>query len=78
MSARWGFDGKDVASAMRHVVIPLLAGAAVAGLQAIQAGQLDLHQALTAATTALVAGGIRLLQRWTLTLEQPAGGPPQQ
>ena len=73
MSARWGFDRRDVASAMRHVVIPLLAGAAVAGFQALQAGQLDIHQALSAAAAALVAGVLRLLQRWTLTLEQPTG-----
>ncbi|HAM56384.1 MAG TPA: hypothetical protein DCQ64_13695 [Candidatus Rokubacteria bacterium] len=68
MSARWKLNSRDLASAARHAVIPLAGGAAVAGLQALQSGGFDLGQVKTAAVGSLIAGLIRLCQRWTTTL----------
>ena len=71
MSAKWSIELGDVKSAVRHTVIPLVSGAAVAGLQAFQVGSFQPQQIKTAALTALLAGVIRLLQRWTLDLGKP-------
>ena len=71
MSVRWKVELNDVKSAVRHTVIPLASGAAVAGLEALQAGGFHPQQMQTAALTALLAGVIRLLQRWTLDLGKP-------
>ena len=74
MSARWNIDGmfgKDVKSAARHFVLPLVAGGAVAGLQAAQSGVFDLTTMKGAAITSIIAGVIRLLQRFTT--DMPTG-----
>ena len=71
MSARWKMGLNDVKSAVRHTVIPLVSGAAMAGLEAVQVGSFQPQQAKTAVVTALIAGVIRLLQRWTLDLGKP-------
>lgn len=63
MSARWGLDGRDIKSAVRHIALPLVAGAGIAALQTIQAGALSLDTMKAATVTSLVAGVIRLLQR---------------
>ena len=68
MSARWKTNSKDLSSAVRHAVIPLMSGAAVAGLQAAQVGNFNLGQMKMAAMTAIIAGVIRLLQRWGTVL----------
>ena len=73
MSARWKINGKDVSSSVRHAVIPLVSGAAVAGLEAAQAGTFDVGQIKTAAITSIIAGVIRLLQRFGTDLQ----GPPR-
>jgi len=49
-------------------MIPLAGGAAVAGLQALQSGASNLGQVKTAAVGSVLAGLIRLCQRWTTTL----------
>lgn len=64
MSAKWGIDDKDVKSALRHAVLPLFAGAGVAALQTAQSGSFSFVAMKGAAVTAVLAGGIRLLQRW--------------
>jgi hypothetical protein len=65
MAARWSWSwAKDIASAARHTVIPIIAGAGVAALEAIKSGQIDPAQIQTAVVTALVAGAIRLVQRY--------------
>ena len=68
MSARGKLSRKDWWSAARHTVIPLAGGAAVAGLQALQSGASNLGQVKTAAVGSVLAGLIRLCQRWTTTL----------
>ena len=68
MSARWKLGGRDVKSAVRHTVIPLVGGAAVAGLEALQTGGFDLRQVKTAAVGSVIAGLIRLCQRWMTQL----------
>lgn len=70
MSAKGKLDLSDLKSAVRHTVIPLVSGAAVAGLEVAQAGQFNPKQIQTAAITALIAGVIRFLQRWTLDLSK--------
>ena len=47
---------------IRHTIMPLIAGAAMAALQSAQEGKFDLAQMKTAAVTALIAGIIRWLQ----------------
>ena len=70
MSAKRKFDFGDLKSAIRHAVIPLVGGAAVAGLEVAQAGQFDPKQIRTAVITALIAGVIRALQRWTADIQK--------
>ena len=65
MSAKWNMDNKDMKSAARHFALPLVAGAGVAALQAAQSGVFDLTAMKGAAITSIIAGVIRLLQRWT-------------
>ncbi len=65
MSARWEWNSKDIKSAARHVILPLVAGGAVAALQAAQSGSFDVVAIKGAALTSLIAGVIRLLQRWS-------------
>ena len=74
MSARWKLNKKDLTSAARHTVVPLLGGAAVAGVEALQSGGFDLGQAKTAAVSAFAAGVIRLLHRWVQDLAPPSSG----
>ena len=71
MSAPRTIDLKDVKSALRHTVIPIVSGAAVAGLQAVQVGAVNRAQVQTAVVTALIAGVIRLLQRWCANMPAP-------
>lgn len=73
MSVRWGMDGKDIKSAVRHAVLPLVAGAGVAALQTAQSGAFDLAAMKGAAITSGIAGIIRLLQRWTSDITGGAG-----
>lgn len=61
-SPRWSLNWSGIKSALRHTIMPILAGAAVAALQAIQVGTFNLAQAKTAFVTAVIAGVIRLLQ----------------
>ena len=64
MSGRWGIDTGDVKSVLRHTVVPLVAGAAVAALQVATGGTFDIPLMLVAAKTAAVAGVIRFLSKW--------------
>jgi len=68
MSAKWGFDKGDIKSAVRHTVIPIVAGGAVAGLEVAQAGAVSEQTVTMAIVTAIVSGIIRALQRWTVDL----------
>lgn len=70
MSAKGKLDLSDLKSVFRHTVIPLVSGAAVAGLEVVQTGGFQPKQMQTAAITALIAGVIRFLQRWTLDLSK--------
>ena len=72
MSARWGFNKKDIQSAVRHTVLPILAGGAAAGIEAVQAGALSGQSVKNAITTALLAGLFRALHRWTKDLQPDA------
>jgi hypothetical protein len=72
-SPRFSINWRDLASAARHTVVPLLAGAAVAAVDTVQSGQFDLHTAQSAAWTALVAGVGRLLHRWMADLNGGQG-----
>jgi len=65
MSDRWSFpNGNDVKSALRHVVIPVIAGGVVAATEIAQAGAMDPKILWHTFVTAVVAGGIRLINRW--------------
>lgn len=70
-SPRWTLTRANVASAIRHTILPLIAGCAVAALSTMQTGQLSWEVARTAATTAGIAGLIRLLQQWATTQGTP-------
>jgi len=65
MSQPWSFpDRKDIQSALRHVVIPVIAGGVVAATEIAQAGALDPKVLWHTFLTAVCAGGIRLINRW--------------
>lgn len=51
-----------VKSAVRHTIMPLIAGSAMAALQTAQSGSLDVAAMKSAAVTSAIAGIIRLLQ----------------
>lgn len=70
MSAKWGFNKNDLRSAVRHTVIPIISGGAVAGLEAVQAGGVSYQTAKAAALTAILSGIIRALQRWTADIQK--------
>lgn len=63
-SPRFSLHWKDLESAVRHTVYPVIAGGAVAVLDTVQSGQFSYQTAKTAAVTAVVAGVIRLLKQW--------------
>lgn len=67
MSDKGKVDRYDLWSAVRHTVIPLIAGAGIAVLETVQSGTADWQTAQTAATTSIIAGVMRLLQRWRTT-----------
>lgn len=72
MSTRWRIDKKDLQSAYRHVVAPLLAGGLIAAVQVLQAGgQVDVKSVATAFGTAVGAGVLRLIHRWAIDLGSP-------
>ena len=73
MSTKWKVDGRDMKSAVRHTALPLLAGAGVAALQAAQAGSFDMTTLKGAAVTSVLAGVIRLLQRWCTVIQGASG-----
>ena len=64
-SSKWWINGEEVMSAVRHTVIPILAGGALGALQAMQTGTFDLVTIKTAGVTAIVSGVIRFLQKFT-------------
>jgi len=64
MGQRGKVDVNEVKSALRHVVIPIIAGAAIAALDVIQSGAFDWGQMKAAALTAVGAGVMRFLQQW--------------
>ena len=71
MSAKGSLpDLRDIKSALRHTIIPLVAGGAIAGLEALQVGGFNVEQVKTAVISAVVAGLIRLLQRWRADMPQ--------
>ena len=70
MSAKWGFDKKDVASVVRHTVIPIISGGAVAGLEVVSAGAVSFETAKAAALMAIMSGIIRALKRWTADIQK--------
>ena len=63
-------SGKDWKSTLRHVGIPLLAGAGVAALQTAQTGVFDYHEMKGAAVVALISGIIRFIQRFVVTIPE--------
>lgn len=73
-SKRWTLDRKDLQSALRHALLPAVAGAITAGAAVVQqslaVGRLDFSLADVgrAALVALVAGLLRLVQRWATDL----------
>jgi uncharacterized membrane protein len=71
MSARWKIDWNDVRSTLRHTVVPLVAGAAMAALQVASGGTFDVPLMVAAAKTAAVAGAIRWLSLWASTTVAP-------
>lgn len=64
MSARFGFSKQDFKSAIRHTVIPLIAGAAVTAFDAYSLGGLTLAMAGKGAAIAVGSGLLRALVRW--------------
>jgi len=70
VSSKWKCDTRDCKSAFRHVVIPLVSGAAVAGLEAAQTGGFNLGQIKTAVFTSVIAGVLRLLHRVSADISQ--------
>ena len=56
---------------IRHTIMPLIAGAAMAALQSVQEGKFDLGQMKTAAVTALIAGVVRWLQFFATEQQVP-------
>lgn len=59
VSPRWSFRN-SLKTTIRHTVLPLVAGSAVAALQTAQSGTLDVNAMKGAAITAGIAGIIRL------------------
>ena len=77
MSAPHMLDIRDWQSVYRHTLYPLLAGAAIvaltAGMNRLLEGNASMEEVLLVAKgagwSALVAGFLRLVQRWKLSLE---------
>lgn len=74
MSESWKLNTKDLRSALRHTVVPILAGAGLAGWQviekAVQSGQwvVEWPQVVVAVKISALAGVGRLLHRWMTDL----------
>lgn len=64
MSARFGFGKEDFKSAVRHTIIPLIAGAAVTAFDAYSLGGLTLAMAGKGAAIAVGSGLLRAVVRW--------------
>lgn len=67
MSVKWSLDGllgRDMKSIIRHLVLPLVAGAGVAALQTAQTGSFDFVQMKGAVLVSVIAAVVRLLQKF--------------
>ena len=64
-SPRFNLNMDDVKTTLRHTVMPILAGAGVAALEAAQSGTVSFDTLKTAGLTALLSGVIRFLHRFT-------------
>ncbi len=60
-SPRWSWTGA-LKTTVRHTVMPLVAGSAVAALQTVQSGSFDVAAMKGAALTAVISGVVRWLQ----------------
>lgn len=69
-SKKWNWDKKDVISAVRHTLVPLVAGGIVAALESAQSGEFTMEQMKGAAITAILAGVLRLLHRFTVDFQK--------
>ncbi len=58
------FDRRDALSALRHAIMPAVAGSAVTALEALQDGQVSTEGLIRAVVVALASGVLRALQRW--------------
>lgn len=67
-SKRFRVDWNDIKSGLRHVLVPALAGAAVEGLQTVQPTKLLANPTAQLTATVVLAGIIRLLQRFVIRL----------
>lgn len=72
-SRRGHLDSEDLRSVLRHVVVPLVAGAVVAGGQALIASGFSWQTAGSAVGTALLAGVIRFADRFARDTAEPNG-----
>lgn len=59
---KFSISGAGVKSALRHTVVPLVAGSAMAALRTAQSGTFDVAAMKGAAVTSAIAGFVRLLQ----------------
>lgn len=59
ISPRWSFKN-SLKTTIRHTIMPLVAGSAVAALEVAQTGQFDPKAMKSAAITSAIAGVIRL------------------
>ena len=63
-SRRLQWDHKDTLSALRHAIMPAVAGASLAAVEAVQQGEVSIDSIGRAIVVALASGVLRALQRW--------------
>ncbi len=67
---RFRIGREEVVSAIRHTVLPILAGGAVGALEAAQTGTVGVETMKTAGLTAIISGVIRFLHNFTSNTQQ--------
>jgi len=63
-SRRLQWDHKDALSALRHAIMPAVAGASLAAVEAVQQGEVSIASIGRAFVVAVGSGVLRALQRW--------------
>jgi hypothetical protein len=69
-SPRFRINRDEVVSAVRHTILPILAGGAIGALEAAQTGTVSVETMKTAGLTALISGVIRFLHKLTSNTQQ--------